>query len=115
MTLQEILFGTFTPPKVQGTRRNRTEWSRCIKRYEEPKPIVKPIDENSKKALEIIRDCPGISPMELAAKLNKHISYAYKIRDALLEKNSIVCSRGRPPRRGGPVTTLLFAKEQYAR
>lgn len=115
MTLQEILFGTFIPPKVQSTRRNRTDWARCAKRYEEPKKIIKSIYAQSQIALDIIRINPGISSTELAAKLNKHISYVYKVRDTLLEQNAIVCSRGRPPRRGGPVTTLIYAKEQYAR
>lgn len=115
MTLQEILFGTFTPPKVQSTRHNRTDWARCIKRYEEPKKIVKSIDAQSQIALNVIRMNPGISPIELAAKLKKHISYVYKVRDALLEQNAIVCTRGRPPKRGGQVTTLIYAKEQHAR
>ena len=114
MTLQEILFGTFIPPKAQGTRRNRTEWARCVKRYEPPRQPVEQITAGAQRALDVIMLNPGISPVELATHLNCHLSHAYKMRDSLLKQNRIECVRSCSPTRKGRITTRMYVRSKNA-
>lgn len=101
MTLQEILFGTFTPPKALRTRRNATEWSRCKKKYSPPKSRTQSLSANAQRMLEFIKEQPGITLDELAAKLQKETKHLYTIKSSLLSRDLIKQVRGASNRRGG--------------
>ena len=101
MTLQEILFGTFTPPKVLRTRRNATEWSRCKKKYSPPKSRKQQLSANAQKMLEFITEQPGITLNELADKLQKEIKHLYTVKSSLLSRDLIKQVRGAAGKRGG--------------
>ena len=116
MNLQTILYGQFTPPPAVHVRRHSIL-------HEPGKPyagfIAKPpkpnqTEEFCDKMFDLIKAHPGICLKELNQTLKKAPSYLYRIRNELIEQGRVYGVRGKPPRRGGPVTTLLYARD-YAR
>lgn len=116
MNLQTILYGEFTPPKTYTTRRHTI----LCYNGREPKPYVPPPVkpnlqlERAEILLELIKQYPGMSVVEAAEKLGNGVAYVYTLRDILISQGAIDCVRGRSIRRGGPKTTLFYAKGTYA-
>lgn len=115
-TLQNILFGQFTPPLVSKTRRHTILYAGGPQGKPYKPPKVKPNEMllAADKFYEIIKQHPGICCNEAAAMLKKSPSRVYPLRDILFDQNRIVGVRGKPQRRGGPKTTLFYVKEQHA-
>jgi hypothetical protein len=63
---------------------------------------------------EALKAEPGLCCKGVAEKLKKDVSYIYKLRDILLEQGRIDTVRGKPIKRGGAKTTLMYVKERYA-
>ena len=120
MDLQTILYGQFTPPPVVAVRRHScwAEPGKAYKNYTPPKKYAYAVEDyqnmTSYKMIKLIEERPGICVKELCTELGRVPSYIYRIRDILLEQKKIITVRGKPPRRGGPVTSLFYIKEKYA-
>ena len=113
MNLQTILYGQFTPPPAINIRRHTIlyEGKNPPLPYKHKTPKPNTTDEFSNKMFELIQAHPGICVKEITETLKKAPSYIYRMRDILFEQNKIYGVRGKPIRRGGPVTTLLYARD----
>lgn len=112
MNLQTILYGQFTPPLASRVIRHRvmTQWG---EKHEPYKPKNKPQSNTFTHAdtmFEIIQANPGICSVEIAERMGKSVTRIYLLRDILLDQNRIDCIKGKPQRRGGPMTTLYYVK-----
>ena len=111
--LQTILYGQFTPPQLYTTRRHFV----MCHNGREPKPYTAPPAkpnqqlEYADKMYEYLKLNPGASCRDVAVGLGKDVSYAYTLRDILLDQGRIDTVRGKPIKRGGAKTTLMYAKE----
>ena len=117
MTLTEILYGRFTPPPTCGKTIRHSVMARngrMPKPYTAPPPRANQLLEESEKAFEYIKVNPGSCCKDLSEALGKHISYTYRLRDILLEQGRVETVRGKPIKRGGPKTTLFYARGSYA-
>ena len=113
MKLQTILFGQFTPPTATKVRRHfiLQEKDKPLKRYE-PLPAKPNLQEATITQLaDIIKTHPGICTNELATMTGRAKSYLYRMLLTMQERGMVNAVRGKPPRRGGPKTTLFYAKD----
>lgn len=117
MNLHTVLFGQFTAPPVKRTIRHRIlqEGSKPLPRYVAKPAKPNQMEEFADKMFELVKHYPGICSVELSEKLGKHISYIYKLRDTLFGRGSIEGIKGKPLRRGGPMTTLFYVRDHAPR
>ena len=117
MNLQTILYGQFTPPLASRVIRHRVMTQKGEK-HEPYKPKNKPRDNAymyAEEVYEIIKAHPGICGAEIAEKLGKSVTRIYRLRDILYDQDRIEGVKGKPQRRGGPLTTLYYVKERPCR
>lgn len=114
MNLQTILYGQFTPPPAINIRRHTILHGsdRPYVGFVAKPPKQSELEELCAKMLDLVKAHPGICLKELNQTLNKASSYMYRVRNTLIEQGKVYGVRGRSPRRGGPTTTLLYAKEE---
>ena len=113
MNLQTILFGQFTPPLAKKVTRHfiLQEKGKPLKQYEPP-PVKPSLQETTITQLAgIIRDHPGICTNELTEMTGRAKSYLYRMMLVMQERGMVNAVRGKPPRRGGPKTTLFYSKD----
>ena len=113
MNLQTILYGQFTPPPVGKVRRHTIlqDSSKPLPRYVPKTPRPNEQLKSAEKMLRFIRKNPGACARDIQEHLSRAISYVYRIRDILISQNKIYGVRGKPIKRGGPKTTLFYAKD----
>ena len=118
MNLTEIFYGRFTPPpSVDKTIRH----SIMAHNGKMPKPYtVPPAKPNQQleyadKMFEYVEANPGSSCRDVAEGLGKDVSYIYRLRDILLDQSRLDTVRGKPIKRGGAKTTLMYARDSNAR
>jgi hypothetical protein len=116
MNLQTILYGQFTPPLASNVRRHSIlhDPNRPYVGFVAKPPKPSELDDFCDRMFDLVKAHPGICLKELNQTLNKAPSFLYKIRNRLIEQGRVYGVRGKPPRRGGPVTTLLYVRD-YAR
>ena len=117
MNLQTILYGSFTPPLASRVIRHRVMTHKGEK-YEPYKPKHKPQNNAymyADEVYEVIKANPGICSIEIAEKLGKSVTRIYRLRDILYDQDRIEGVKGKPQRRGGPMTTLYYVKERPCR
>lgn len=118
MNLQTILYGEFTPPLEVTTRKHRIMYDGkgytpyTPSAYVPPKPNLQ--RDTTAKLLKLIGEHPGICTNELSEMTGRAKSYVYRMLIEMRELNMVVAVRGKPPRRGGPMTTLYYLKGTYA-
>lgn len=113
MMLQTILFGQFTPPPVGKIHRHTIlqEGNKPIPRYVPKTPRPNEQMQSAEQMLEFIQENPGACARDIQDHLGRAVSYIYRIRDILISQNKIYGVRGKPIKRGGPKTTLFYAKD----
>lgn len=113
MNLTELFYGRFTPPLQYTTRRHTILCynGRVPKPYQAPPPKPNQQLEYADKLYEALKNEPGMCCKTAAERLGKDVSYVYKLRDILLDQGRIDTVRGKPIKRGGAKTTLMYVKE----
>ena len=113
MNLQTILFGQFTPPLGGKVRRHTIlqDGNKPMKSYE-PR-VERPTQQQYliDQLTKLVNQHPGICTNELSEMVGKAKSYMYRMLILMREEGMVKAVRGKPPRRGGPTTTLFYPKD----
>jgi hypothetical protein len=109
--LQTILYGQFTPPLVSKSRRHCILQDGHVPRYVPKTARPNETLENAARMLALIENSPGMCVKELQEVMKHAPSYMYQLRDILFDQNKIYGVKGKPLKRGGPKSLLLYPKD----